>query len=127
MPSEEYEGFKRMDTGGVPRFVSKGVIEAKAKANAIIEKAKLNEAIRVIQRLEAEVKVMTISPRFSQTKRPSDSVYNIDAMNPNLVELTEAEYKRATLLMALEQIKNKILSSVGDLEIMVLDIEATKQ
>ena len=74
---------------------SKEVIDAENRSSSLIEKAKLNEAIRIIEELEAEVANMEISKRFSRTAKPSESVYaHSQTMSESLKNLTEDEYKR---------------------------------
>ncbi len=109
-------------------LVTENLLAAEDRADSLVEQARLNEAISVVEELENEVAGMTISPRFSRTKKPSESVYNRGISNLNLTDLTEDEYKRATLLMSLKSLKNKINSTIiSGLKNIVLDIERTKQ
>jgi len=108
-------------------FESDAVIAARARAHALIEQAKFNEAIKLIEQLEIEVTGMNMPERFSRTAKPSESVYNLGVTNPILVGLPEDEYKRQTLLIALRQTKADIISKIGELEDVILDIEATKE
>ena len=104
-----------------------GSLRARARARELIKEASFNEAIIVIERLEAEVTKIIMPRRFSRTAKPSESVYKIGILNPILEGLTEDEYKRQQLLINLGQIKQEIISAVSGLEGVILDIEATKQ
>lgn len=109
-------------------YKSEGVIAVENKASSLIEKAKLNEAIKIIEGLEEEVRTMKISDRFSRTAKPSESVYaKKQGFNPSLKNLTEDQYKRETLIMALNDIKKNIFSAINGIEYVIPDIEATKQ
>jgi hypothetical protein len=111
-------------------FKSKEVVDAEARAQSLIEKARLNEAIRVIEDLETEVSTMKIADRFSRTAKPSESVYSSlsGGLNAGILKnLTEDEYKRQVLLINLKSIKSTIDSAIGSMEQVILDIEATRQ
>jgi len=127
---EDSKILKRGEKGILSQvFMDESVLAAEARAGSLIERAKLNEAIRVVEELEAEVANMTIPARFSRTKKPSQSQYNLkgNATTPSFSDLTEAEYKRKTLLIALESIKENIDKAISGIKIVTLDIEATKQ
>ncbi|OGI65281.1 hypothetical protein A3A95_03465 [Candidatus Nomurabacteria bacterium RIFCSPLOWO2_01_FULL_39_18] len=122
--------------GGVPAegsilskvIETEGVTKAKGRAKELIDEARLNQAIKVIERLEEEVASMVMPERFSRTKKPSESVYRSGrVMGAGFHDLTEDEYKRQQLLVNLIQVKSSILEAVEGLETIVLDIEATKQ
>ncbi|MFA6177450.1 MAG: hypothetical protein WC694_00970 [Candidatus Paceibacterota bacterium] len=128
MENGKPEGEKGSILGKV--FKSEGLLNAEARASSLIERARLNEAIRVIEDLEAEVRDMKISDRFSRTAKPSESVYSSlgGGMNAALLKgLTEDEYKRQVLLINLRSIRESIDSTIGGMERVILDIEATKQ
>ncbi|MBU0998848.1 hypothetical protein KKG24_00855 [Patescibacteria group bacterium] len=130
MSMEDSKILKRGEKGILSQvFMDESVLAAEARAGSLIERAKLNEAIRVVEELEAEVANMTIPARFSRTKKPSQSQYNLkgNATTPSFSDLTEAEYKRKTLLIALESIKENIDKAISGIKIVTLDIEATKQ
>lgn len=99
---------------------------AQARAKDIIERASLNEAIRIIQGLRDEVSKMKIADRFNPDKKPSESEYIVQGMNPSWKDLNEPEFKRQSLLHDLEMIETEIASSIGRLNAIVMDIEATK-
>lgn len=103
--------------------------EALARADALVKRAQFNEAIRLIDDLEREVATMPLAKRFSRIKRPSESVLGKDmhTMNPVLRGLTEAEYKRMTLILAVHTIREKILAAVQELKTVVMDMEASKR
>jgi hypothetical protein len=100
-------------------------LAAESRAKELAKQAHFNEAVRVITELEQEVAAMHISNRFSTTKTP-----NFDMMvgipNPNMKNLTEAEFKRRTLLNDLQALKSKIALIAANVEDIVMDIEATK-
>lgn len=103
--------------------------EALARAEALVKKAQFNEAIRLIDDLEREAATMRLAKRFSRIKKPSESMLGRDmhTMNPVLRGLTEAEYKRMTLILALHEIREKILTAVQGLKTVVMDMEASKR
>ncbi len=103
-------------------------LAAEARAKLLIEQAQLNEAIRVVTDLISEVQKMPISARFRRDRRPSESPYagSANPLNPLLRGLDEAEFKRQTLLARLASLGGSITLAVGQLEGLVLDIEATK-
>lgn len=106
---------------------TEGALQARARAQELIKQASLNEAIKVIERLEAEVTKIIMPRRFSRTAKPSESAYKMGILNPILEGLTEDEYKRKQLLINLGQIKQEIVSAISGLGDVILDIEATKQ
>jgi hypothetical protein len=104
----------------IPEFIA-----AENRAKNLVEKAANSEAIRIVDELMQEVKSMHISNRFSPTKEPRLS--NLTGPpNLMLVGLSEAKYKRQTLLIELEKIKDNLISSIAQIENTVMDIEATK-
>ena len=107
-----------------PSFVA-----AQARAEELIRQAKFNEAVVVIDLLTTEVTNMELASRFSKTRKPSESLHTevIDSIAPRFMDLTEVEYKRAQLLENLKRIRAKIVHAVGELQFIVLDIEATKR
>lgn len=99
-----------------------------ARAEEIVERAQLNEALRIIDGLEEEVVSMSIAERFSRTKKPSEGVYGKFAgTHPDFSDATEEQYKRSQLLLDLRKIKGEILHNIAQLKRVVLDIEATKR
>ena len=109
-------------------LVTERVLNAEARAKSLIEKARFNEAIKVIEELEKEVTEMAMSPRFSRTAKPSESVYQKGgSLDFTLKDLTEDAYKRQTLMMSLGKIKDEIATCIGQIELAVMDIEATKK
>src|SRR3989344_4281562 len=75
-----------------------------AKAEETIERAQLNEAIRIIEELEDEVEKIVIPKRYSREKIVSESPYSMPGLVQQLKGLTEDEYKRAQLLKDLSSI-----------------------
>ena len=108
-------------------YKNEGVIIAETRGDALVKKARLNEAIKVVEQLEVEVADMVMPKRFSRTAKPSESEYSKGPITTFLLNLTEDEYKRHNLLLALSLIKNEINSAVVRIKDVVLDIEATKQ
>lgn len=103
--------------------------DALARADALIKKAQFNEAIRLTDDLEREIATMPLAKRFSRIKKPSDSVIvkDVSTMNPVLRGLTEAEYKRMTLILAVHTIRGKILAAVQEIKTVIMDMEAAKR
>ena len=103
-------------------------LAAEARARKLAEQASVNEVILTIERLEDEVREMTIASRFKADKIPSESKYAgvTDDMNPSLRGLNEQDCKRQTLLLVLAGLKNRVINIVAQLEFVVMDIEATK-
>ena len=102
---------------------------AEARALAILEQAELNEAVRVVESLQEEVRTMHVSNRFKRDVKPSESPYAAmkgELLNPMYKNLTEDEYKRRSLLDKLEVIKSNIHKQVRNVHEVVLEIEATK-
>ena len=111
-------------------FNKRKVFAAEDRANSLIEQAKFNEAIEIVEQLEVEVNNMVMHDRFSKTAKPSEGVYSSfnGGLNAAILKgLTEDEYKRQILLINLRDIKNKILQAISDLDSVIIDIEATKQ
>jgi hypothetical protein len=108
-------------------YKSETVIAAEERGDSVVEQARFNEAIRVIEGLEAEVLAMEMPARFSRTKKPSESLFNTGVSSEEFVDLSEDEYKRKTLLLELRKLKSQIAHAVGQLKGVVMDIEATKQ
>lgn len=96
------------------------------RTKKLMDKAALNEAILVISELEEEVAGMHISSRFNASIIPSESSIKTFS-NPRRVGLSEQEYKRDELLTLLRGLKLEILSVITKLEMVVMDIEATKR
>ena len=86
--------------------VTEGAAKIIAKAEQMIEKARLNEAVRILEQLEGEVSNMIMSKRFSREKIVSDSPYSMPDLVKQLQGLTEDEYKKAQLLRDLASLKN---------------------
>ena len=105
-----------------------GFDAAEQKARETVDRAQLNEAIRVIDQLIEEVRSMPIASRYKLDKRPSESLLaaNAPSLNPILKDLNEPEFKRQTLLNNLERIKTDTVRAISQLGHVVLDIEATK-
>ena len=105
---------------------------AEARARELVERASFNEAIVVIDELIAEVEKMDLPARFSAEK-PAYGDPALGGMGepenlaPRFRGLTEAQYKRAQLLMHLESIKTEIIANIGSLHVVIMDIEATKR
>jgi hypothetical protein len=110
----------------VVRVDDPGQLQAEARAVALVERAQLNEAINVVQSLMDEVRTMTISSRFNPALQPNKSYFVTTPLSHMFRGLNEPEYKRQTILMALNRIINEITSTVSKLDAIVMDIEATK-
>ena len=106
--------------------VPEGAATILTKAEQVVEQANLNEAIRIIERLEVEVGEMTMPARFSREKIVSNSPYHSINPAPGFEGVTEVEYKRQQLLVNLAAIKLGILTNISSLKGIVSDIEATK-
>jgi hypothetical protein len=104
----------------------KEYVEAKARAKELGERAHFSEAMAIVKSLEDEVVDMHISNRFSATKKPNLDYKGGGVLVPSITGLTEAEFKRKSLLMELQTLKNKIGTLASDVAAVVMDIEATK-
>jgi hypothetical protein len=100
--------------------------KAREKTEGIIERARLNEAIRVIDELLGEVETMPIAERFSRTRKIEENLLRGSAMLPEYESMTESDFKRTQLARDLRGIKTEISKAVSDLEVVVMDMEATK-
>jgi hypothetical protein len=85
------------------------LLAAEARADQLIEQSSLNEALLIIDGLEAEVSDMNIAQRFSRTKESYSAVGGppVD-LNPLLRGLNEADHKREQLLRDLRTLKAKV-------------------
>jgi hypothetical protein len=132
---EHMESNNNENTQGIPTsadgsilsklVITDGAAIIQKTAEQVVEHANLNEAIRIIEKLEKEVGEMVMPVRFSREKVVSSSPYSINT-NPELKGLTEDEYKRQQLLMNLISLKHSILINISGLKDLVSDIEATK-
>jgi len=84
----------------------------------------------IITSLMQEVETMPIASRFSTTRTIADNletrIIPIHTINPILVHLTEAEFKRAQLILNLRELRTRIGSDSHRLMEVIMDIEATK-
>lgn len=87
----------------------------------------LDPVVSYFTRLEEEVREMPIAKRFRRDKTP-EHAYSVGGgvLNPTLTELSEEEFKRASLLDSIQQIKAQAVLLAGTVEGIILDIEATK-
>ena len=106
--------------------VTEGAKKILNKAEQVVDKARLNEAVRILEQLEREVSNMIKPKRFSREKIVSDSPYSMPDLVKQLQGLTEDEYKKAQLLRDLASLKNKIVLDIHRLKNVVIDIESTK-
>ena len=106
--------------------VTEGAKKILNKAEQVVDKARLNEAVRILEQLEGEVSNMIMPKRFSREKIVSDSPYSMPDLVKQLQGLTEDEYKKAQLLRDLASLKNKIVLDIHRLKNVVIDIESTK-
>ncbi len=98
------------------------MVAAKARAKELSEKVCLSETMAIIEGLEKEVADMHIANRFSKTKEVG-SVYGVEFA---VAGLTEAEFKRRSLLNELKFLKDDLVVLASDVADIVMDIEATK-
>lgn len=102
--------------------------QARKKAEDAYERF-LDSGSKILNKLDAEVQVMTIASRFSSTKLMTLNALRegekdqIEVLYPNL---TEDEYKRKQLLDDLSKIRQEHLALAMRLTTLVMDIEATK-
>ena len=115
----------------VGEVVDPSIGEAERKAEEIIERAKMNEAIRIIDGLIAEVDSMILPERFSPTRKvyeesggrpPSGGI-----LRPDLQGMTERDFKREQLRRDLVGVRQQIIHTITKLKIVIMDMEATKQ
>lgn len=114
-----------------------GSIVARARATELVDRAILrrDEALNIVEELEAEVAGMVMPRRFSRIAKPSDSPYQLGTLSAGFPGLTQDEHKRQRLLTDLRSIKstlteslyrNNIARLIYQLETVVRDIEAAK-
>lgn len=121
------EGPKIKKIVGVPSLEDPLLGLAKERAKDLVERAQLNEAVRVVDELLAEVATMKIAKRHSLEKGAYiEGTHEASSLAPQFRGLTGNEHKRKQLEMALRQVRDRIGSSAADLEIIVLDIESSK-
>ena len=101
-------------------------VAAVARAKELVAQCQLNEAVRVIDALIAEVDTMPIAVRFSTVEKIFSTCSPSRGFNQNYLHLTEAEYKKHKLIQDLRAIRNKVLSAIDELQTVVMDMEATK-
>ncbi len=103
------------------------ILAAEARARSVVEAAKLNEAVHIIDGLIAEVQTMTIAKRFCENKKPSESMSaQAYPVHPLFKDLGEGEFKRKSIIADLEQARLVIFHQIDTLQTIVMDIEATK-
>ena len=102
----------------------KAVVE---KADAIVKEAQLNHAIEIIDGLLNEVDEMHVANRFSRDRKIKENIIRSPAKLSHFEEMTEEQFKREQLRLDLRKIRTEVVSSVGKLKSVVLDMEATKR
>src|SRR6185369_12768826 len=96
---------------------------AETKAERIVERMVSSEAIRTIDGLLEEVESMSISRRFSSTKKAWEAAGGPPrGFNLSLQGLTEAEYKRAQLKRDLQTLKTEIIQLIDRARTAVMDM-----
>lgn len=72
---------------------------------------------------------MPIAQRFRKDKKPDLSMVagGQGQFLPHVLELSEAEFKRAQLMADLLSSKGKAMGVIGEIEGILMDIEATKR
>ncbi len=103
------------------------LVAAEQRAAALLEQARLNEAILVADNLLKEIDTMKIASRFSTEKKVFSSITETGGREEYALDKTEEKTKREQLRLDLERFKNNVFQAVGALQKIVLDIEATKQ
>ncbi|MEK7186581.1 MAG: hypothetical protein AAB675_04465 [Patescibacteria group bacterium] len=84
----------------------------------------LEPVVEYFGHLEEEIAEMQIASRFRRDKKPD--FRGIVGTNPMLTDLNEAEYKRAQLKSDLDRVRGKAMILIGEVETLVMDMEATK-
>ncbi len=107
--------------------VTEGAAAMIAKAESVVERARLNEALKIVEELEREVEKMVMPSRFSREKVVSESPYMMPGLISVFKGLTEDKFKRAQLLRDLALLRGKILADIQGMRTIVEDIETTKQ
>ena len=108
---------------------SEGLAAALERARLLVERGHLSEVLTILDELEAEANGMPIASRFSDTEKVfggDGSRALTNGVRPDWIDLTEAEYKRRSLLMAITQLRNHVTDAIQKLRDIVIDIEATK-
>ncbi len=84
--------------------------------------------VAYFNRLEEEVDHMPIAERFSREHGPNFDFSTSEGIpHPSLMDLNEADYKRAQLKSGVEKARSRAMVVAGLIKSLVLDIEATKQ
>lgn len=88
----------------------------------------LEPVIMYFSRLEEEILGMPIARRFRRDRRPNFTLAGIveGSVLPQFRNLSEADYKRAQLLIDLQAARTKAMGLIGEIESIVMDMEATK-
>jgi hypothetical protein len=112
----------------VPELTPESFKVATIKADSIVERARLSEALKIIDELEQEASTMRLAERFSKTRTlRQNQAGETSNIQERFLDMTEAEYRRWITLHELAQLKQTILNKVSELHNLVLDMEATKQ
>lgn len=98
--------------------------DAASKRSEEVAERYLDPISRLLVELEAKIKGMNIATRFRRDKQPNfEYVYGV---NPTLVGLNEADFKRGQLLSDIHSLMTAHTRTIGMLDGLIMDMEATK-
>jgi len=103
-----------------------GAAKIQAKIESVLKEAELEKTFKVIVRLEQGVKNMVMPERFSNINIVSNRPYTVSGEPMTQEGLTEAEAKRAELLIDLKTLKKKIEDAQQGLIDVTTEIAATE-
>ncbi len=83
----------------------------------------------ILDQLAESVATMKLASRFSPTQKPIDfiRVGSGSVVHPLFLAQTESGAKKFQLTITINRLKQKLLEMGSDIELLVLDIEASKQ
>jgi len=121
--------------GGIQNLqVSCGWLHGDTVLNELSQRLHKSEILDVLHEVEDHIATMGIADRFSRQRfagqlmvdsRPDPQLDRMDITFGEGEKLNEAGYKRATLLLELQAVRNQLFQVFSRLGILRLDIEAT--
>lgn len=118
MPKESPEGFVFKKVVGIPTYEAASLVAAREKAKRLVERAKITEAVSVVEELMDEVSQMHLAERHKK--------YGIRLGERTDESTDNRERKREKLKNTLSGLRQRLFDTIAQLESVVIDIEATK-
>jgi hypothetical protein len=112
---------------GVGEIDPPNVIEAKNRFREGPVGRSLLEAIQRISELIGEIPEMPLASRFSESRVTSELAFSGQSVAPRFKGLTEAEYKRESLKVSLEEIQQALMLQYSRLESLAVDMAVSAQ